>query len=289
MTEEGQENVLRIGRRCYVGNLSWSVSWQDLKDEFKQCGTVVYANVELDQLGNSKGWGIVEFKQPEEAAEAVKTLDGSVFRGRNIQVREDREDVVLKRYLEKHGLAQPSSSPGRGRGRSTSGYRGGSSNGSYRGGGGNNSYRGGGYDGFSRGGYRGGRGMSRGRGRARGRFGDYDYNPGFRGRGGYSSGGFATENREENGVQEGENGASSGIQVVVHGLPYAFAWQDLKDLFRSVGDVEFADIAKDRRGNSKGFGIVRFKTVEDAEKAITELNGSDLQGRPLAVKLDKFA
>eukprot|EP01023_Acetabularia_acetabulum_P042297 TRINITY_DN4169_c0_g1_i1.p2 TRINITY_DN4169_c0_g1~~TRINITY_DN4169_c0_g1_i1.p2 ORF type:complete len:286 (-),score=66.86 TRINITY_DN4169_c0_g1_i1:761-1618(-) len=285
MAEEGQENVLRIGRRCYVGNLAWSVSWQDLKDEFKQCGTVVYANVELDQLGNSKGWGIVEFKQPEEAAEAVKSLDGTVFRGRNIQVREDREDVVLKRYLEKHGLAQPSSSGSRGRG-------------SFRGGN-NGSYRGGGYDGFrgGGGGYRGRGdrgGMSRGgRGRTRGRFRvgyEYDYNAGYRGggRGGFSS--FGGDNREENGVEQAENGdTSGGVQVVVHGLPYAFAWQDLKDLFRSVGDVEFADIAKDRRGNSKGFGIVRFKTVEDAEKAIAELNGSDLQGRPLAVKLDKFA
>eukprot|EP01025_Chloroclados_australasicus_P054355 TRINITY_DN643_c0_g1_i1.p2 TRINITY_DN643_c0_g1~~TRINITY_DN643_c0_g1_i1.p2 ORF type:complete len:288 (+),score=46.00 TRINITY_DN643_c0_g1_i1:220-1083(+) len=287
MAEEGQENVLRIGRRCYVGNLPFTVSWQDLKDEFKQCGTVVYANVELDPQGNSKGWGIVEFKQPEEAAEAVKTLDGTQFRGRNIQVREDREDVVLKRYLEKHGLAQPTSRPPRARG-----YRG--ARGGFRGGG--NDYYRGGYDNYNRGGYygRGGRGIGGPRGTGRGGFrGGYNsgyqsgYSQGYDSRGGYS-GGYSAD-ATYNSTQEVQNGESTGMQVVVHGLPYAYAWQDLKDLFRSVGDVDFADIAKDRKGNSKGFGIVRFKTEEDAKNAIAEMNGSELEGRVLAVKIDRFA
>lgn len=30
-----------VGRRCYVGNLAWAVSWQDLKDCFRECGEVV--------------------------------------------------------------------------------------------------------------------------------------------------------------------------------------------------------------------------------------------------------
>ena len=40
-----------IGRRCYVGNLAWRTSWQDLKDAFRECGTVVYANVMQDHSG----------------------------------------------------------------------------------------------------------------------------------------------------------------------------------------------------------------------------------------------
>lgn len=41
----GEEGVMRIGRRCYVSNLAWRTSWQDLKDKFRECGNVVYANV----------------------------------------------------------------------------------------------------------------------------------------------------------------------------------------------------------------------------------------------------
>ena len=42
---------MRIGKRCYVGNLAWKTSWQDLKDTFRECGSVVYANVMRDDTG----------------------------------------------------------------------------------------------------------------------------------------------------------------------------------------------------------------------------------------------
>lgn len=96
-----EQGVMRIGKRCYVSNLAWRTSWQDLKDAFRTVGTVVYANVtrgddgELDGragggrqhsprpgpaapicgvhtptlcacAGRSKGWGIVEFETPEQ-------------------------------------------------------------------------------------------------------------------------------------------------------------------------------------------------------------------------------
>ena len=49
--EGGDEQVMRIGKRCYVGNLAWKTSWQDLKDRFRECGNVVYANVMRDDTG----------------------------------------------------------------------------------------------------------------------------------------------------------------------------------------------------------------------------------------------
>ena len=45
------EDVMRVGRRCFVSNLAWRTSWQDLKDKFRECGTVVYTNVMRDELG----------------------------------------------------------------------------------------------------------------------------------------------------------------------------------------------------------------------------------------------
>ena len=38
------------GKRCYVGNLAWKTSWQDLKDLFRSVGTVVYSNVMVRDL-----------------------------------------------------------------------------------------------------------------------------------------------------------------------------------------------------------------------------------------------
>ena len=88
-----------MGKRCYVGNLSWRTSWQDLKDHFRQVGNVVYAEVMMEP-GNerrSKGCGIVEFETPDEAARAILELHDSILEGRKILVREDREDYELKR------------------------------------------------------------------------------------------------------------------------------------------------------------------------------------------------
>lgn len=57
------------------------------------------------------------------------------------------------------------------------------------------------------------------------------------------------------------------VQVVVQGIPFAYAWQDLKDLFKPVGGVK-ADIVVGQDGRSKGWGTVLFDTPEDAERAI---------------------
>lgn len=46
--------------------------------------------------GRSKGWGIVEFETPEEALSAINSLNGVDLGGRNILVREDREDRDVK-------------------------------------------------------------------------------------------------------------------------------------------------------------------------------------------------
>lgn len=77
--------------RVYVGNLSWDVSWQDLKDHMRAAGDVSFAEVMQEQDGRSKGCGVVEFKTSEEAKAAIETLNDSELKGRMIFVREDRE------------------------------------------------------------------------------------------------------------------------------------------------------------------------------------------------------
>lgn len=91
-----RNGVVTVGKRVYVGNLSWSASWQDLKDHFRQVGNVVYSNIMEENGGRSKGCGIVEFESSAEAAAAIETLHNTVIAGRPIIVREDREDRDLK-------------------------------------------------------------------------------------------------------------------------------------------------------------------------------------------------
>jgi len=60
--------------------------------------------------------------------------------------------------------------------------------------------------------------------------------------------------------------------------------QDLNDLFGAVGTVESANVVEDREtGRSRGFGFVEMASKEEAENAIAQLNGKEVDGRELKV------
>eukprot|EP00747_Dinoflagellata_sp_TGD_P218809 gnl/TRDRNA2_/TRDRNA2_91014_c0_seq1.p1 gnl/TRDRNA2_/TRDRNA2_91014_c0~~gnl/TRDRNA2_/TRDRNA2_91014_c0_seq1.p1 ORF type:complete len:483 (+),score=85.23 gnl/TRDRNA2_/TRDRNA2_91014_c0_seq1:46-1449(+) len=176
----------RVGKRCYVGNLAFSTTWQDLKDHFKPVGKVVYSDVMKDYDGRSKGCGIVEFETPEDASHAISSMQDSVLGGRPINVREDREDRDLK--------------PSR---------------------------------------------------------------------------------------QSDSYGVKVGRRCYVGNLDFKTNWQDLKDHFKQIGHVAYADVMRDIDGRSKGCGIVEFERHDDAAQAITELHDSDLGGRLIIVREDR--
>jgi len=77
--------------RVYVGNLDRSTTWQSLKDHMKNIGTVLRADIFMDQSKRSKGCGIVEYQRSEDAQRAMEELTDTVLDGRKIFVREDRE------------------------------------------------------------------------------------------------------------------------------------------------------------------------------------------------------
>jgi RNA recognition motif-containing protein len=75
-----------------------------------------------------------------------------------------------------------------------------------------------------------------------------------------------------------------GKRLYVGGLPYSVTEQALSDLFAQHGSVESVKIITDRfSGQSKGFGFVEMGTDEDAQKAISALNGTTLEGRTVTV------
>jgi RNA recognition motif-containing protein len=280
----------------YVGNLSWDVAWQDLKDHMREAGDVTHAEIITEANGRSKGCGIVEYATEEEAQEAIINLTDTELKGRMIFVREDRETSSgtfhgaggshhpgssvyvwnldystswqsLKDHMRKAGNVDQATiltgSDGQSNGcgivvyqrpqdaaRAIRQLQNSELNGRPL------------YvreDRMQAGG---------GRGRGRGHHGGRGSPGGRGGRGSHSSGG------------------GSGCQVYVGNLSFDTSWRELKDHFRQCGQVDRVEVMEYPDGKKKGFGTVRFFKAEDANDAIDRLNGVELQGRELEVRID---
>jgi RNA recognition motif-containing protein len=73
-------------------------------------------------------------------------------------------------------------------------------------------------------------------------------------------------------------------KLYVGSLPYSTTEQQLQELFAQHGTVQSAKVITDRyTGQSRGFGFVEMATGEEAQKAITALNGANVGGRTLVV------
>lgn len=287
-SEEAGENDKN--RRVYVGNLAWEVSWQDLKDLMKSTGNVTRADIMQTPDGRSKGCGIVEFATAEGAKQAVLTLNDTELMGRQIFVREDRED-----------RSGPS---GGGRHRFSSGS-----------------------NAQSRRVYVGNLSwdiawpelkdhmrqsgevvhaevICEHNGRSKG-CGIVEYateeavkaaietltHTDLKGRTI-----FVREDREisSSGTTGGHGSSSSdaggrsqNTSVYVWNLSYDTSWQELKDHMRKAGNVDQATLLTDPEGKSIGCGIVVYQRPHEAARAIRELQDSDLKGRPMHLREDR--
>jgi RNA recognition motif-containing protein len=124
-----------VGKKLYVGNLSYNVTNDTLEEMFSQFGEVRSAEVIQDrETGRSKGFGFVEMSEDNGAQSAIQGLHEKQHDGRPLTVNE----------------AKPRESRGGGGG--GGGHRGGGGGGGYRGGGGGGGggYRGGGGGGYGR-------------------------------------------------------------------------------------------------------------------------------------------
>jgi len=75
----------------YVGNLSYGLSEDELKDLFAEYGEVKSAKIIIDrETGRSKGFGFVEMGTAEDGEKAIAELDGSSVKERNIKVNQSR-------------------------------------------------------------------------------------------------------------------------------------------------------------------------------------------------------
>ncbi|MGD0388792.1 MAG: RNA-binding protein [Tepidisphaeraceae bacterium] len=80
-----------MGKKLYVGNLSYTVDSSELETLFAQHGQVVSAQIINDRdTGRSKGFGFVEMATDQEATAAVAALNGQQHNGRALTVNEAR-------------------------------------------------------------------------------------------------------------------------------------------------------------------------------------------------------
>src|SRR3954469_22150317 len=85
--------ILKISKmNIYVGNLSWTMTEQDLQDLFTPFGEVTSAKIVTDKFNNnrSKGFGFVEMANDAEGQAAIDALNGTEISGRSIVVNESQ-------------------------------------------------------------------------------------------------------------------------------------------------------------------------------------------------------
>jgi RNA recognition motif-containing protein len=80
-----------MGKKLYVGNLSYNLRDSDLEDMFAAHGSVQSAQVIMDRdTGRSKGFGFVEMSNDQEAQDAISAMNGKEIDGRSLTVNEAR-------------------------------------------------------------------------------------------------------------------------------------------------------------------------------------------------------
>lgn len=104
-------------------------------------------------------------------------------------------------------------------------------------------------------------------------------------------GGRSNKRRKSNdgrGIDRNSNidGNNDGCSVFVGNLKYETKWQALKDHMRRAGNVDSANILEAQNGRSKGCALIKYQHPKEAQRAIQELNESELEGRTIFVQPD---
>jgi RNA recognition motif-containing protein len=98
----------------YVGNLSYDVTEQSLRQTFEAFGNVASVNLIKDKYtGQSKGFGFVEMPEKSEAMAAIEALNGKELKGRTMNVNEARPPAEDRRGGGGGGPRRKSSGGGR--------------------------------------------------------------------------------------------------------------------------------------------------------------------------------
>ncbi|RKP13582.1 hypothetical protein BJ684DRAFT_9858 [Piptocephalis cylindrospora] len=259
------------GRGLWVGNLPYTVSWQQLKDVFRDQGTVERADIQLDGAGRSRGSGVVTMARPEDASRAIRSLDGTLWAGRRIEVREDRHNMAGGGPPGggAHGFGP---SPGM-----AHGYRGPPSFGGGPGHGPPPSSRP----------YPSSMGPSGPLPRTSRSPPPYAGAKGPPGRGyGPLPTGPGQGSKDSVGARAGSIASPPSPALRVSNLPYSTTREDLDDLFKAFGPMDRCVLDVDGSGAAMGTGSVLYLSQQAADRSVSKLNGYLYGGRKLEVRYD---
>jgi len=240
--------------KVYVGNLDFKVSEAELEKVMQEAGEVVDINLARNGNGNSKGFAIVEYSDSTSAEKAITQLKNRQLGLRPIMVREDRGPPEVKPREPRAPRVVNGDREYRPKApRSTGEER----------------------DDIPRP-LRADNEEPQRRPRAQRR--------------------AIPDNQEERHTNVRKpriaplrvRPEDKGRLLYVGNIPWRASWQDLKDLFRDVGEVIRVDIPTDRDGRSRGYATVLFEAEAAAGEAIKRFNDYEFEGRRLNVREDQY-
>ncbi|CEJ60138.1 Putative RNP domain protein [Penicillium brasilianum] len=271
------------GRRLYIGNLAYATTEEELKDFFKGY-TIESTSIPVNPRTNRPvGYAFVDLATAAEATAAIESLSGKEILARKVSVQLARKPEPAE---AKEGAASGGEGASGNEGRKRTGGRG------------------------------------RGRGRARGRGGRAARGRAQDGQepteANATEAAPLTETTNDNepaateGAKQGkpraprpqkqrgppEDGIPSKTKVMVANLPYDLTEDKLKDIFADYSPVS-AKVAlrpiprfmikklqaRNERRKTRGFGFVNLASEELQAKAVNEMNGKEIDGRTIAVKV----
>lgn len=93
-----------MGKKLFIGNLSYNTTEDTLREKLSTFGEVVSLKIIMDRFsGRSKGFGFVEMATDEAGDQAISELNGQDLDGREIVVREDEPQMKKDRPFRSNG------------------------------------------------------------------------------------------------------------------------------------------------------------------------------------------
>lgn len=81
-----------MGKKLFVGGLSWGTNDDGLREAFSRFGSISEARVIMDrETGRSRGFGFITFDDDQDAINAMNEMNGKELDGRSIKVNEAQE------------------------------------------------------------------------------------------------------------------------------------------------------------------------------------------------------
>ncbi|KAJ4890734.1 Polyadenylate-binding protein 4 [Raphanus sativus] len=268
----------------FVKNLDKSVDNKTLHETFSECGSIASCKVATDHMGQSRGYGFVQFESEDSAKTAIEKLNGRALNGKELFVgpflkKEEREssaggdktkftNVFVKNLSETTDDDEL---------KTTFGQYGGISSAVVM---------------------RDGDGRSRCFGfvnfedaddAARAvealngkKFDDKEWYVGKAQK--KSERELELSRRHDEGVRENGN-RFDGLNLYVKNLDETVTDEKLRELFAEFGTITSCKVMRDPSGTSKGSGFVAFSATSEASRVLNEMNGKMVSGKPLYVAL----